>query len=238
MGYIPPVPFLSHYPFKCSASTEVRALFFRWGSRHKVCLEGGRGGGILSPHLWTRHQARKCSLQCTVLRLLIIQLQLATIMAKFIPTTCVTLILIAMFSTAHWRSSSGDGVALLSRTICTTVVVSDWCITNLAHGWWVSIQSIVGTVRGRNWSLRGPLRWKSVVMLGLIVGIHASGISIPLTLVMLADIWQRTCNRNETYRGTTIHQRSIWTTSSLSTTAWRTICFQIRYNTKIALSAT
>ena len=160
MGYIPPVPFLSHYPFKCSASTEVRALFFRWGSRHKVCLEGGRGGGILSPHLWTRHQARKCSLQCTVLRLLIIQLQLATIMAKFIPTTCVILILIAMFSTAHCRSSSGDSVALLSRTICTFVVVSDWCITNLAHGWWVSIQSIVGTVRGRNWSLRGPLRWK------------------------------------------------------------------------------
>ena len=166
MGYIPPVPFLSHYPFKCSASTEVRALFFRWGSRHKVCLEEGGGGGIFSPHLWTRHQARKCSLQCTVLRLLIIQLQLATIMAKFIPTTCVTLILIAMFSTAHWRSSSGDSVALLSRTICTTVVVSDWCITNLAHGWWVSIQSIVGTVTGRNWSLRGPLRWKSVVMLG------------------------------------------------------------------------
>ena len=198
----------------------------------------GGGGGIFSPHLWTKHQARKCSLQCTVLRLLIIQLQLATIMAKFIPTTCVTLILIAMFSTAHWRSSSGDSVALLSRTICTTVVVSDWCITNLSHGWWVSIQSIVGTVTGRNWSLRGPLRWKSVVMLGLIVGIHASGISIPLSLLMLADIWQRTRNRNETYSGTTIHQRSIWTTSSLSTTAWRTICFQIRYNTKIALSAT
>jgi len=26
-------------------------------------------------------------------------------------------------------------IDLLSRTICTTVVVSDWCITNLAHGW-------------------------------------------------------------------------------------------------------
>ena len=49
----------------------------------------------------------------------------------------------------------------LSRTICTTVVVSDWCITNLAHNWWVSIQSIVGIVRGRNWPLSGPLRWKS-----------------------------------------------------------------------------
>ena len=22
------------------------------------------------------------------------------------------------------------------------MVVSDWCITNLAHGWWVSIQTI------------------------------------------------------------------------------------------------
>ena len=24
---------------------------------------------------------------------------------------------------------------LLCRTVSTTVVVSDWCITNLAHGW-------------------------------------------------------------------------------------------------------
>ena len=42
-------------------------------------------------------------------------------------------------STAHCRSSSGDSVNVLSRTVCTTVVVSDWCITNLANGWWVSI---------------------------------------------------------------------------------------------------
>ena len=41
-------------------------------------------------------------------------------------------------STAYCRSSSGDGVDSLSRTICTTVVVSDWCITILAHAWWVS----------------------------------------------------------------------------------------------------
>ena len=33
-------------------------------------------------------------------------------------------------STAHCRSSSGDSVGLLSQTICTTVVVSDWCITS------------------------------------------------------------------------------------------------------------
>ena len=47
-------------------------------------------------------------------------------------------------STVHCRSSTGDSVDLLIRTICTTVVVSDWCITNLAHGWWISVQSIVG----------------------------------------------------------------------------------------------
>ena len=34
---------------------------------------------------------------------------------------------------SYCRSSSGDSVDLLSRTICTTVVVSDWSITNLAH---------------------------------------------------------------------------------------------------------
>ena len=29
-------------------------------------------------------------------------------------------------STVYWRPSSGDSVDLLSGTICTTVVVSDW----------------------------------------------------------------------------------------------------------------
>ena len=53
-------------------------------------------------------------------------------------------------STAHCSSSSGDSVDLLSRTICTTVVVNDWCITNFTQDWWVSIQSIVGIVRGRH----------------------------------------------------------------------------------------
>ena len=33
----------------------------------------------------------------------------------------------------YFRSSSGDGVDFLSRTIPTTVVVSDWKIINLAH---------------------------------------------------------------------------------------------------------
>ena len=27
------------------------------------------------------------------------------------------------------------------QTICINMFVSDWCITILAHGWWVSIQS-------------------------------------------------------------------------------------------------
>ena len=49
-------------------------------------------------------------------------------------------------STAHCRSSSGDGVDLVSPQygpIFATVVVSDWCINNLALGRWVLIQSIV-----------------------------------------------------------------------------------------------
>ena len=68
-------------------------------------------------------------------------------------------------SIAYCRSSSGDSVDLLSRIICNAVVVSDWCITNLAHGWWVSIQSIVGIVRGGNWSLGGSLWQRSAVLM-------------------------------------------------------------------------
>ena len=40
----------------------------------------------------------------------------------------------------HW---SGDSVDLLSGTICTTVVVSDWYIMNLVQGWLVLIWSII-----------------------------------------------------------------------------------------------
>ena len=36
-------------------------------------------------------------------------------------------------SMAYCRCSSGDGVDLLSRTICTTMVVGDRCIINLAY---------------------------------------------------------------------------------------------------------
>ena len=68
----------------------------------------------------------------------IVRLTIVTLIDRDVSTAC--------------RSSSGDSIDLLSRNICTAVVVSDWCITNLAHGWWVSIQSIVGIMRGRNWS--------------------------------------------------------------------------------------
>ena len=60
--------------------------------------------------------------------------------------TIVTLIMIATFRAQHCMPSSGDSLYLLSRTY-TTVVVSDWRITNLAHGWRVSIQSIVGIAK-------------------------------------------------------------------------------------------
>ena len=68
----------------------------------------------------------------------IVRLTIVTLIDRDVSTAC--------------RSSSGDSIDLLSRNICTAVVVSDWCITNLAHGWWVLIQSIVGIMRGRNWS--------------------------------------------------------------------------------------
>ena len=45
------------------------------------------------------------------------------------------------FSTAYCRGSSGDGVDLLSRTICTTMVVSDLCNMNLAYYYVVKMQN-------------------------------------------------------------------------------------------------
>ena len=101
-------------------------------------------------------------------------------------------------STADCRSSSGDSVDLLSQTICTTLVVSDWCITNLAHGWWVSIQSIVGQVFSEEETDLSAVRCGSDRLLCcLIVGIHASGISISLSLWMLlgwSAIWIASLN--------------------------------------------
>ena len=45
-----------------------------------------------------------------------------------------------MFSLPSRRSLNlkVPSVDLLSKTICITMVISDWCIKNLAHGWWVS----------------------------------------------------------------------------------------------------
>ena len=37
-------------------------------------------------------------------------------------------------STTYCCSSSGNSDNLLSMTICATMVVSDWCVMNLAHG--------------------------------------------------------------------------------------------------------
>ena len=39
--------------------------------------------------------------------------------------------------TVYCWSSSGDSVESLSRTISTTVIASDWFITNFTHGWQV-----------------------------------------------------------------------------------------------------
>ena len=60
-------------------------------------------------------------------------------------------------ATTHCRYIQGDSVDLLSRTICTTIVVGDWCITNLAYGWRVLIKRTVGIIRGENCSLGGLL---------------------------------------------------------------------------------
>ena len=60
--------------------------------------------------------------------------------------------------TAYCRSSSGDSVDFWEYLYNVPVwLLSDWYITILAHGFWVSIQSIVGIVRGENCSLYGPL---------------------------------------------------------------------------------
>ena len=88
-------------------------------------------------------------------------------------------------STAHCRSPSGDSVHLLSQTICTSGIVSDLCITNLAHGWWVLIQSIVDQVLSEKETDPAAVCCGSNRLLCLIVGIHASGVSIPLSLLIV-----------------------------------------------------
>ena len=99
----------------------------------------------------------------------------------------IVLPLVSRLTLWYWSRRFDRTMQVFSRrTICTTVVVSDWCITNLVHGWWVSIQSTVGIVWGRNWSPAvrcGGGRLSCC----LIVGIQALGISIPLSLLMLLD---------------------------------------------------
>jgi len=63
--------------------------------------------------------------------------------------TIVTWILIAVFQphTAGLHQATVS-IYCIGLLFCTTVLVSDWCIMNLAHGWLVSIRSIVGIIRG------------------------------------------------------------------------------------------
>ena len=61
-------------------------------------------------------------------------------------------------STSYSRSSSGNGVDLLSRTICTTLVVKNWCIIRLdiiCSGTRLSLltETLIGTlVQSRGYS--------------------------------------------------------------------------------------
>ena len=74
------------------------------------------------------------------------------------------------------------------------MVVSDWCIANRAHRWWVSIQGIVGIIGGGGGGWREGI-FSSAIHCGsgrlpscLIVGIHASGISnstVPVNIVIV-----------------------------------------------------
>ena len=90
-------------------------------------------------------------------------------------------------STAHCRSPSGDCFNLLSRTICNTVVVS-WCLigvsrTSLMVGGFVSKALLVLSQEETNPSAVRCGRER--LLCCLIVAIYASGISIPLSLLML-----------------------------------------------------
>ena len=78
------------------------------------------------------------------------------------------------------KSSSGDSVESLSRTISTTVFPRDWCITNLTHGWQVSIQ-------GGNRSLSGLWYRSAVVMSD---STHPRFIALSLFMLLgLSLIW-------------------------------------------------
>ena len=73
--------------------------------------------------------------------------------------------------------------------ISTTVAayVSDWCITNLTHCWWVSIRTLHALLEEDNVPL--AVRYGTDRLLCCLivhVGIHASEITISLSLLMLS----------------------------------------------------
>ena len=85
-------------------------------------------------------------------------------------------------STAFCWSSSGDDVEWLCLIISSTVA-ADWCISILAvvvTDWRILILIVLTGL----FSLTRPL-WYQLVVVFLIVGIHHSGISIPLSLLIL-----------------------------------------------------
>ena len=97
--------------------------------------------------------------------------------------TIVTLILIATFQLHTAGLHHAIESDLLSWAICTTIVVSDWCITNLKLGGFRS-KALLAL-----WEEEPD---PSAVRCGtgrlsccLSVGIHDSGISIPLTQLIL-----------------------------------------------------
>ena len=65
--------------------------------------------------------------------------------------------------------------------------VSDWCITNLTNGWWVSIRIIAG-IQLLEENVSSAVRCGTDRLLCCLivhVGIHASEISISPSLLML-----------------------------------------------------
>ena len=85
-------------------------------------------------------------------------------------------------STAYCWFSSGDDVDWLCLIISSAVAVGDWCISTLAvvvNDWRI----LILTVLTRSCSLT-RLLWYRLAVVFLIVGIHPSGISIPLSLLI------------------------------------------------------
>ena len=88
-------------------------------------------------------------------------------------------------SIAHFRSLSGDSVDLLSRTICTTVLlVMGVSRTSLMVGRFRSKALLVLSEQKTDPS--AVHCGSDQLLCCLIIGIHASGISIPLSLLMLS----------------------------------------------------